>query len=85
MTSPIIGFVCNSTGNKVAYSISKKSTIALIYAVRHKGHFGISINKTVERNDIEPFAASTFLGVCNLVLQQPVFVISIARNYHFDR
>ena len=59
--------------------------MALIYAVRHKGHLGIRINKIVEKNDIEPFTASTFLGAASLVLQQVVLMISTARNYHFDR
>jgi len=62
MITPVTGLVCNRMGIKVVYSISKNSTIALIYAVRHRGHLEIRINKIVERKDIEPFAASTFFA-----------------------
>lgn len=82
---PITGLVCNRTGTKVAYSTSKKSTMALMYAVIQSGHLGISINKIVDRKDMEPLAASTFLGATNFVLQHVVFMVFTAIIYHFVR
>ncbi len=72
---PINGLAWSSMGTNCAFSISKNSTTALIYAVRHKGHLGINISKTVERKDIDPLAPEFFEGAAIFVLQQAVFAV----------
>lgn len=78
MTNPITGLACIKNGANSVLSISKNMTIALIYAVMHRGHFGSNISNIVERNDMEPLVPFAFLDIGNLDLQQVDLTGSIA-------